>query len=200
MVMKASAAELEQERFGTGVKLKDFGPWMAAEQRRIYLLCLRMLRNSDEADSATQDVFVKAYRALDGAEKDAIETPARWLTRVAVNTCLDRLRSQRWLFWQRRAAFADEQAVLRLARAAGPDQEDNLHALEITRRLGMALEKLSFRQRSVFVLRHEEDCSLEEIGDILGLDIGTVKAHLARAIHKLRAELRDLYDRKTLGR
>jgi RNA polymerase sigma-70 factor (ECF subfamily) len=173
---------------------------MAAEQRRIYLLCLRMLRSSDEADSATQDVFIKAYRALEREDKDAIGSPARWLTRVAVNTCVDALRSRRWMFWQKRASYAHEQAALRLAPAAGPDQDANLRAREIMRRLGLALDKLSFRQRSVFVLRHEEDYSLEEIGEILDLDIGTVKAHMARAVRKLRAELRDLYDGKTLGR
>ena len=44
--------------------LRDFGSWMASEQRRIFLLCRRLLQDADEADSATQDVFLKAYRAL----------------------------------------------------------------------------------------------------------------------------------------
>ncbi len=73
-------------------------------------------------------------------------------------------------------------------------------ARDITRRLGVALAKLSLRQRSVFVLRHDEDCSLDEIAEILGLDVGTVKAHMARAIMKLREELKDLYGRRTLER
>ena len=200
MVMKAAAAELVNERVQMDAKPSDFATWMALEQRRIYLLCLRMLRCSDEADSATQDVFLKAYRALLRQEKEALESPARWLTRVAVNACIDRLRSRRWLLWQRRAPLDDEEAILRLTPATGPNQEDALLAREITRRLGMALEKLSLRQRSVFVLRHDEDCSLEEIGKILGIDVGTVKAHMARAIKRLREELRDLYGRKTLER
>ncbi len=94
----------------------------------------------------------------------------------------------------------DEQAILDLAPAIGPNQEDALLAREITRRLGLALKRLSLRQRLVFVLRHEEDHSLEEIGEILGLNVGTVKAHMARAIRKLREELRDLYGRTTVGR
>lgn len=200
MVMKAAVAELMREKFEAGVKPADFGAWMAAEQRRVYLLCLRMLRSSDDADSATQDVFVKAYRALERREKEAITSPAKWLTRVAVNACLDRLRSKRRLFWQKRASHEDEQAILRLTPAADPNQEDVLIAREITRRLRIALDKLSLRQRSVFILRHEEDRSLEEIGEILGLEVGTVKAHMARAVQKLRAELRDLYGRQTLER
>ncbi len=48
----------------SGLDLRDFGSWMALEQRRIFLLCRRLLQDADEADSATQDVFLKAYRAL----------------------------------------------------------------------------------------------------------------------------------------
>ena len=80
---------------------------------------------------------------------------------------------------------------------SGPNQEDALFSGEIARRLEMALEKLSIRQRSVFLLRHEEDYSLDEIGEILNIDTGTVKAHMARAIEKLRQELRDLYGKQT---
>jgi RNA polymerase sigma-70 factor (ECF subfamily) len=70
-----------------------------------------------------------------------------------------------------------------------------MHARDIALRLAAALDRLSPRQRSIFVLRHDEDRSLEEIGAILGLDVGTVKAHMARAVKKLRVELRDLYER-----
>ena len=44
--------------------LHEFGPWMQSEQRRVYLLCFRLLRDEDEASSATQDAFFKAYRAI----------------------------------------------------------------------------------------------------------------------------------------
>ena len=46
----------------------------------------------------------------------------------------------------------------------------------------------------MFTLRHYDDLSLEEIGELLGLDVGTVKAHMFRAVSKLRGELRDLYE------
>jgi RNA polymerase sigma-70 factor, ECF subfamily len=170
----------------------EFEPLMAREQKRIYLLCLRLLRNTDEADSATQDVFVKAFRKLQ--HRKGLESPEKWLTRVAVNTCLDRLRSRRWVFW-RRTAGQDAEAILRLCPSGGVDQHEALMGQEITRRLGAALDRLAPRQRSVFVLRHDEGRSLEEIASILRLEIGTVKAHLARAVRKLRGELRDLYVR-----
>ncbi len=176
----------------------DFTIWMASEQRRVFGLCQRLLRDLDEADSATQDVFLKAHNALckEALRKEdgkVLDDPARWLTRIAVNTCLDRLRSQRWRFWRKRPSQQDEQLILRLASSPRPEAEDRYFAVQIRARLETALEKLSPRQRATFTLRHYDDLSLEEIGNLLDLDIGTVKAHMHRAVVKLRHELRDLY-------
>jgi RNA polymerase sigma-70 factor (ECF subfamily) len=176
----------------------EFTAWMASEQRRVYGLCQRLLRDSDEADSATQDVFLKAYTALckEALRKDdakVLDDPARWVTRIAVNTCLDRLRSQRWRFWRRRPSQQDEEMILRLASSGRPEAEDRYFAGQIRARLEAALERLSPRQRATFTLRHYDGLSLEEIGNLLDLDIGTVKAHMHRAVVKLRHELRDLY-------
>jgi RNA polymerase sigma-70 factor (ECF subfamily) len=174
---------------------REFGAWMTSEQKRIFLLCKRMLQDIGEADSATQDTFVKAWQSLNRPESKDLDNPASWLTRIAVNTCLDRLRSRRWQFWRKRPAPEDEQNILRVTPAAGPNAEDQIFAAEIGDRLQLALVKLSLRQRAVFALRHYEDRSLADIAGILDLDVGTVKVHLFRAIEKLREELHDLYFR-----
>src|SRR6202451_392037 len=178
---------------GESIAVRDFGAWMTSEQRRIYGLCQRFLQDRDEADSGTQDVFLKAYQALIKEDAKELDDPARWVTRIAVNTCLDRLRSRKWQFWRRRPSSEDEQMILAMAPSSSPEAEDRYFAGEIGTRLNKALARLSPRQRMVFSLRHFEDLSLEEIGDILGLDVGTVKAHMFRAISKLRVDLRDLY-------
>ncbi len=172
----------------------DFPSWMASEQRRVFLLCLRLLQDRDEADTATQDAFLKAYRALEKPGAEAPGDPAKWISRIAINTCLDRLRSRRWQFWRRRPAPDDEAVILSLAADGAPDAEDRLFAGEVKRRLAQAIAGLSGRQRTVFVLRHFEDRGIEEIAQILGLETGTVKAHMARALEKLRQELKDLYE------
>jgi RNA polymerase sigma-70 factor (ECF subfamily) len=188
------------DRLGTSLdtqtSTREFGSWMAAEQRRIFLLCRRMLQDFEEADSATQDTFLKAWQALNRPEFKELDDASRWVTRIAVNTCLDRLRSRRWQFWRKRPNQKDEQSILELAAAVGPNAEDRVFGGEIGQRLENALEKLSLRQRAAFTLRHYEDRSLAEIAEILDLDIGTVKAHLFRAIAKLREELHDLYFRE----
>lgn len=172
---------------------RGFGAWMAAEQKRIFLLCQRMLRDVEDADSATQDTFLKAWQALNRDGAAPLDDPEKWLTRIAVNTCLDRLRSQRWQFWRKRPNPEDEAAILQMAPETEPNAEDQYFAGQIERRLGLALDKLSVRQRSVFTLRHYENLSLAEIADVLGMEVGTVKAHLFRALERLRTELNDLY-------
>jgi RNA polymerase sigma-70 factor (ECF subfamily) len=191
-MMGLMAEPLAAVRAGTDVSV-DFASWMLSEQRRVYSLCRRLLQDADEADCATQDVFLKAYQALQKEDAKALEDPARWLTRIAVNTCLDRLRSQKWQLWRRRPSPEDEAINLAKTASRRPEAEERYYATEITARLDAALLKLSGRQRAVFALRHFEDRSLDEIGQILGLDIGTVKAHMFRAVAKLREELRDLY-------
>lgn len=178
-----------------GAELRDFGSWMASEQGRIFRLCRRMLQDADEADSATQDVFLKAYRALSKSSSEGadLDNPAKWVTRIAVNTCLDRLRSQAWKIWRRRPAQEDEQIILQMTAGGEPDAEDQVFAKQIQRRLESAVARLSDRQRAVFSLRHYDGMALEDIADVLKLDVGTVKAHLFRALAKMREELKDLY-------
>lgn len=176
-------------------EIRDFGSWMASEQARIFRLCRRMLQDPDEADSATQDVFLKAYKALRKTSSEAadLDNPGKWVTRIAVNTCLDRLRSKTWKIWQRRPAPEDEEIILQMRPGTEPDAETQLFAKQIQRRLESALARLSDRQRAVFSLRHYDGMALEDIADVLKLDIGTVKAHLFRALAKMREELKDLY-------
>ena len=172
--------------------LLEFDDWVLREQRRIFLLCLRMMQDRDEADMATQDCFVKAHRALTASQME-LDDPSKWITRIAVNTCLDRLRSRSWKIWRRRPSHDDETFILANAAEVSPSAESRAFAGEIAARLQSAIGELSERQRAVFLLRHYEDRKLDEIAEILGLDVGTVKAHMARAVAKLRTLLQDLY-------
>ena len=182
------AARVEADR-----RLRDFGSWMASEQRRVFLLCYRLLRDADEANTATQDAFLKAHKAMNKPDAPELTDPSKWITRIAVNTCLDRLRSKSWKVWRRRPRAEDEEVILTMTSSKAPSAEDQVFARQIERRLGEAMEQLSPRQRAVFLLKHYEDRRLEEIAEILGLDLGTVKAHMARALAKLRNLLQDLY-------
>ena len=66
---------------GKATPVTNFTGWMISEQRRVFLLCRRMLNDADEADSTTQDVFFKAFKALQ-AQPDAIDDPTKWVTQI----------------------------------------------------------------------------------------------------------------------
>jgi RNA polymerase sigma-70 factor (ECF subfamily) len=191
-MMNAMAEPLEGH-VPAAVDLRDFGNWMASEQRRIFLFCKRLLQDPDEADSATQDVFLKAFRAMSSGSAAELDHPEKWITRIAVNTCLDRLRSNALKIWRKRPSPEDENLILTMTPGQGPDAEAQVFAKQIHLRLEKALGKLSHRQRAVFTLRHYDSLSLDEIAEVLDLETGTVKAHLFRALAKLREELKDLY-------
>jgi RNA polymerase sigma-70 factor, ECF subfamily len=193
--MMVAMADRLEANFEALAETREFGTWMVSEQKRVFLLCRRMLEDAEEADSATQDTFFKAWQALNRPDSKSLDDPGKWLTRIAVNTCLDRLRSRRWQFWRKRPKPEEESTILALASSADPNAEDQAFAKQITQRLNRALDKLSLRQRAAFTLRHYEGRSMAEIAAILDLDVGTVKVHLFRAMEKLREELHDLYFR-----
>jgi DNA-directed RNA polymerase specialized sigma24 family protein len=108
--------------------ISNFGSWMAAEQQRVFLLCRRLPQDVDEADSATQDIFLKAYRALNkgkgnGDLNEQLWSPAKWVTRIAVNTCFDRLRSKSLKMWRRRPSPEDEEIILGMTTDGEPNAE-----------------------------------------------------------------------------
>jgi RNA polymerase sigma-70 factor (ECF subfamily) len=157
-------------------------------QRKIYRVAFAIVRDDMEADAVTQDTFVQAYTSLARFEARAeFET---WLTRIAINRARDVLRRRRFV-----SLFSSHDAEDENGEPAfepvdeRPNQERQLAASQIRLAIDRAESKLSAQQKLIFRLRHYENLSLEDIADHLGLRAGTVRAHLFRAIHKIRKEL-----------
>lgn len=171
-------------RLGAGDR-EALAPLMERHHRRLYRVALAYLRHPDDALDAVQETFVKAYThaaAWNGASHEV----APWLTRIAVNQAIDLYRRGR----RRRAREEPMAAVAGVGMAGGgPSPERRLLGREIGERVGAALGALPARQRAVFVLRHYEDLSLQEIAQVLDLSLGTVKSTLHRAVHQLRRRL-----------
>jgi RNA polymerase sigma-70 factor (ECF subfamily) len=175
-------------------EIDRFEYFVKTYQKRIFRLAYTLLRDPAEADGVTQDVFIKAYRALaDFKGESAFET---WLTRIAINTVRDVVRRRKpvVLFSELHGDGEDDGPELpaSLDPADGTSAERDLMSREIRRRLADALVTLSPRQRAVFVMKHYEERSIAEIGKATGLDEGTIKSHLFRAARKLRERLEDL--------
>jgi len=157
-----------------------------AHHGRLRRLCALLLGDQQEAEEVVQDTFMKAYEATLAS---AIPNDwAAWLTQVAINACRDRRRAGWWMRFRR---WSDPVENVPLV-AIDPSPADAASGDEIRGRIWAAFRKLPDRQREVFVLRHIEECSTAQVAEALGLDQGTVKRHLFRAIRKMRDALGDM--------
>lgn len=156
-------------------------------QRKIYRVAFAIVRDEVEADSVTQDTFVQAYTHLARFQGRAeFET---WLTRIAINRSRDVLRRRRFVSFFTLRNDDEESEVMLEPVDDRPDPERQLLSSQLRIAIERAERTLSAQQKVIFRLRHYENLSLEEIASHLGLRAGTVRAHLFRAIHKIRAEL-----------
>jgi RNA polymerase sigma-70 factor (ECF subfamily) len=183
------AADLSLVDFARRGDRTAFGELVRLHQRRVYSVCRQYL-GPDEADAATQDAFVKAYsrlRSFDG--RSAFST---WITRIAINTCLDQLRRLK-REGSRVAAEEDDTAdPLEHLPDGAADPEALLMQRQALERLGRCEDRLPAQQREVFRLRFYAELPLEEIADALEVSVGTVKTQLHRAVHRVRQELGDV--------
>jgi RNA polymerase sigma-70 factor (ECF subfamily) len=157
-------------------------------QRKIFRVANAIVRDEMEADGVTQDAFVQAYTSLARFEARAeFET---WLTRIAINRARDVLRRRRFVsLFTSHDSDDDGGELLYEPVDERPDPERQFQSSQIRTAISQAESKLSAQQKLIFRLRHYENLSLEDIADHLGLRAGTVRAHLFRAIHKIRKEL-----------
>jgi RNA polymerase sigma factor (sigma-70 family) len=163
-----------------------FGLLVERFQRKIYRVAFAIVRDDVEADTITQDSFIQAYTHLAKFQGRAeFET---WLTRIAINRSRDSLRRRKFL---RFFSSNDEEQREGWIEPVDdrPDPEREIMAHQLRGAIERAELQLSAQQKVIFRLRHYENRSLEEIADLLGLRSGTVRAHLFRAIHKIRKQL-----------
>ncbi len=151
---------------------------------RVVALARRMLagRSAEEAEDVAQETFLAAYEKRAGY---GLGLPFRpWLYRIAINRCLDRLRAE-----ARHGAVLRWDTVTEPSAAPDADPLNVLLTDEGERRLEAAVADLPPKLRAVFLLRHLDDLSYEDIGTATGVPTSTVKTHLFRARALLRAAL-----------
>jgi len=154
-----------------------------------YNVAYRVLGDSDAAADATQDAFIKAYKALDGLRGESFKA---WLLRIVTNTCYDQLRAaKRRPTYNLDDVLTEPEHTWRLVEP-GERPEEAAERLELSRMLQWAINQLPEEQRLVVILSDVEGLSYEEIAESMGTSLGTVKSRLSRA----RAKLRDLLQQR----
>ncbi len=166
----------------------EFSLVVANHRPQIFRFLLASTRDVDLAETLTQECFLKAHRNWSGFRGES--TAMTWLMRIAINLQKDHWRNRRMQFWrQTRTNAVDLDEACEWLPSGESSQEQRLLARERITQVWRAVEGLSERQRTVFLLRYVEELELSEIAQSTGLSEGTVKAHLSRAVTRVRAEL-----------
>ena len=152
---------------------------MLAERhaRRIYLLAFHYCQNAQDSEDLSQEVWLKAYQALASFRSDS--SFYTWLRRITINSFLNHQRTNS----DRAQEPIDE---LESNSYLGPDE--TVYSNVLFRNVMEALADLTSSQRLMFLLRHYEGMSYEEIGNAMGCSPGTAKKSVWRALGKLRAK------------
>lgn len=147
---------------------------------RWYNACLRITRDAELAADAVQDALLKAWaRRHEFRGEAALDS---WIHRIAINAALDLLRKRK-----RRAEDELHDDGFELPPSETPDQEYTDEAMG--RDLSVALQRLSTKERTIFLLKHVEGWKLDEIAEAQQTNVNNVKSILFRAVRKLRVDL-----------
>jgi RNA polymerase sigma-70 factor (ECF subfamily) len=195
-------ASVSDEELVARARAKDFAAFEQLLDRyedKIFRLAYRFVRNETEAKEILQDTFLSIWRKLDTFKGDS--QFGSWLYRVAANTALMRLRSQR-----RHPEISTEELPVGYLDNYGqlpsvgenwskrPD--DELQSEELRRHIQTAVDALPEIYRTVFLLRDVEGLSTEETGEILAISVPTVKTRLHRARIALRDAITQYFNKR----
>src|SRR5688572_22025694 len=155
-------------------------------ERPIYALAYRTIGREEDARDVCQETFLRAFRALPGFRGQA--KFSSWLYRIALNLCRD------WIRRERRTGFvqpADDVDLAELAAADAPTEsiEDLVARKDQLRAIERAMALLPEEQRAVIVLKEYHGLTFQEIADLVGCPLSTVKTRLYKGLSVLRREL-----------
>jgi RNA polymerase sigma-70 factor (ECF subfamily) len=168
--------------------LTAFEELVARYQRRVFGLCYRLLRRYHDAEDASQEAFLRAYRSL--SLYDPARPFDRWLLTIAANCCVSMLRRRRVKTMD--VAEGDEEAGVRRGErdaASSPDPAEEAEGRELAQAVARAITGLEDTYRLPFVLFHQEEMRYEDIAQVLNLPLGTVKSRVHRARARLHEQL-----------
>ena len=159
-------------------------------QRPVFGLIVRMIRDSGRAEELAQDAFVRAFRALH--TYDVQRKFSAWLMTIAHHVAIDELRKGSLVTEPLEQVTEDGERVREFADTRAPTPALIAERAELARVLQTAIGRLRPEYREVVTLRYERDLDYDEIAEMTGQPMGTVKSSLHRARKELAEHLENL--------
>jgi len=161
-------------------------------QDRIFNLCFRFLGDRQEAEDVAQEVFIKVFKALKRFRSES--SFYTWIYRITVNTCKNRIKSLDYRRSKKNITLDDEKDTKHnsesFASGTGNIPDQIIEKKERIKLIQNAIEDLNYDHRAVIILRDIEGFSYDEISEITGHKLGTVKSKISRARNDLREKLK----------
>jgi RNA polymerase sigma-70 factor (ECF subfamily) len=192
----ASAPDSDQvlvERVQAG-DVAAFDDLVRKYRERLYAVIYNLTSNREDAADLTQESFIKAFSSINRFQgKSAFFT---WLYRIGVNTTLSHLKRNRFRRFFSLEHIQEEGSNSQVLETLAAKHKSEKGALlsELQEKLNEALQKLSPKHRTVVVLFEIEGLSHQEIADIVGCSVGTVRSRLHYAKQQLQADLKHFID------
>ena len=157
----------------------------------VFRMIVKIVRSSEEARDLVQETFMKAFSSL--ASYNFQYRFTTWLYKIAANNCIDFLRKKRLnpLSLDQPVITKDGEVTFELPDLTYSPEAD-LASKQKSLSIDAAIDSLPPKYREVIVFRHKQDKSYEEISQILGIPVGTVKARIFRARELLKKKLKSL--------
>jgi len=179
---------MDQARPAT--ELDDIDGLVRTYRARILRFVTYSTGDPDLAETITQDTLLRAYRGRENFRGDC--SVSTWLTGIAINVTRDHMRSVRFKFWKQvHASSLDVQEMASFLPGAESSPEHQMLAREKIAHLHEVLKELSPNQRTVFAMKFFEEIPVNEISEMLGMPVNTVRTHLHRALNAVRARMGD---------
>lgn len=155
---------------------------------KLYHLGYRMLSNRHEAEDIVQETFLRVHKNWN--RYDDKQKFSTWIYRIATNLCIDRLRKRKPSYYLD-AEMNDQEGLDGYTLVPGDERTPETEYLlsETQQTIHQAIEGLPAKYKSVIVLRYLQELSLQEIGEVLGMPVTTVKTRVHRGREFLRKKL-----------
>ena len=166
--------------------MESFNQLVVRWERPIYALAYRVIGREEDARDVCQETFLRAFRSINGFRGQA--KFSSWLYRIALNLCRDWIRRERRSPTVQAPEGVD---VIELAAEQGPVEsiEDLVSRRDVGRHVAVAMQALSEDQKTAIVLKEYQGLTFQEIADLLGCPLSTVKTRLYQGLTVLRREL-----------
>lgn len=166
--------------------VESFNQLVRRWERPIYALAYRTIGREEDARDVCQETFLRAFRGLPGFKGQA--KFSSWLYRIALNLCRDWIRRQR-----RTPVIATPEGLdlIELASEQGPVEsiEELVSRREMSRAVAEAMKRLPDEQRTAIILKEYHGLTFQEIADLQGCPLSTVKTRLYQGLSVLRRHL-----------